>query len=171
VRLAGYPHPWFVSGGWAIDLYLDEVTRRHEDLEIGVLRHHQAALWSHLRDWELFKCARPGFWDPWEEGEQLELPVHQVLARPPGSGPPAETWEPRPEEIQFFLNEVEDGVWLCRRDARVRRPAGELAIGSASGIPIVAPEIQLLYKAKHHLDKDEHDFRVVVARLSEEQRG
>jgi hypothetical protein len=42
-------------------------------------------------------------------------------------------------------------------------------VRSASGIPIVAPEIQLLYKAKHHLDKDEHDFRLTVARLSGEQ--
>jgi hypothetical protein len=135
------------------------------------LRHDQAALWSHLREWEVFKCARPGFWDPWEEGEQLELPVHQVLARPRGSGPPPETWEPQPEEIQFFLNEVEDGVWLCRRDTRVTRPVDELTVGSASGIPIIAPETQLLYKAKHHLDKDEHDFGVTVARLSWDQRG
>ena len=51
------------------------------------------------------------------------------------------------------------------------RPIGEIELRSASGIPIVAPEIQLLYKAKHHLDKDERDFRATVGRLSDERRS
>ena len=46
----------------------------------------------------------------------------------------------------------------------------ELSIRSASGLPIVVPEIQLLYKAKHHLEKDEHDFRAAVPLLSPQQR-
>jgi hypothetical protein len=131
----------------------------------------KGALWSHLADGELFKLARPGLWDPWEDGKRLALPVHQVLARPPGTGPPPRDWEPRPDEIQVFLNDVEDGVWLCRRDNRVTRPASEVSITSAFGIPVIAPEIQLLYKARHHLDKDEHDFRLTVGRLSPGQRS
>ena len=70
-----------------------------------------------------------------------------------------EPWDPIPGEIEFFLNDVEDGIWLCRRDERVTRPVAELTTRTAAGTPIVVPEIQLLYKAKHHLDKDEHDFR------------
>jgi hypothetical protein len=154
-----------------MDLYVGEVTRAHEDLEIGIFRHDQAALWAHLRQRELFKSARPGLWDPWEEEELLELPVHQVLACPAGSGTPPRGWEPRPDEIQFFLNDVEDDVWLCRRDASVTRPVNEVVIRSRSGIPIIAPEIQLLYKAKHHLGKDEHDFRLGVDRLRPKQRA
>jgi hypothetical protein len=96
--------------------------------------------------------------------------VNQVLARPPGTGPPPRDREPRPDEIQFFLNDVEAGVWFCRRDNRVTRPASEVSISSPSGIAVIAPEIQLLYKARHHLDKDEHDFRLTVGRLSPERR-
>jgi len=33
------------------------------------------------------------------------------------------------------------------------------------------PEIQLLYKAKHHLDKDEHDFRRALGELAPKQRA
>ena len=94
-----------------------------------------------------------------------------MLARPRGSGPPAEPWEPQADELQFFLNEADDGVWVSRRDPRVRRAVSATFYRSAAGIPAVAPEIQLLYKAKHHLDKDEHDFRLTAGRLSAEQRA
>jgi hypothetical protein len=158
-----------VCGGWAIDLFLDRVTRDHEDVEIGIFRHHQDALRTHFAGWGQFKSISS--WLAWEEGETLELPIHQVLFRPPGSGPPPEPWEPVPEERQFFLNDVADGLWICRRDPAVTRPVDELVLRSASGIPIVAPEIQLLYKAKHHVDKDEHDFRQTRDRLTERQRA
>ena len=36
--MAGFPHPWFVSGGWAIDLFVGRVTREHGDREMGIFR-------------------------------------------------------------------------------------------------------------------------------------
>jgi hypothetical protein len=102
---------------------------------------------------------------PWEPGELLELPIHQILFRPPGAGPPPDPWEPVYQERQFFLNDVEGGIWICRRDRRITRHVREVAFRSASGIPTVAPEIQLLYKARHMGEKDEHDFRLVSSAL------
>jgi hypothetical protein len=159
-----------VCGGWAIDLFVGEVTREHEDVEIGVVRDDQEAVRSLFAGWGLYKAVS-GHWVPWEEGERLELPIHQVLARPPGSDPPGEQWEPRSWELEFFLNEVHDGVWRSRRDPRVMRPLEDVFLRSASGIPIVAPEVQLLYKAKHRRDKDEHDFRTARPLLSARQRA
>ena len=60
--MAGYPHPWFVSGGWAIDLFVERVTREHEDLEVGVLRRDQEALRAYLAGWQMSKV------DPWPRG-------------------------------------------------------------------------------------------------------
>jgi hypothetical protein len=128
-------------------------------------------LQAHLADWELLKCERLGWLDPWNPDDWLELPIHQVFARPPGSPPLQQPWEPGGDELQFFLNDAADGVWVCRRDPSVTRPVGEIELRSKSGLPVVAPEIQLLYKAKHHLDKDEHDFAVTVPRLDHEQRS
>jgi hypothetical protein len=90
--MSGFPHPWFVSGGWAIDLFRGQVTRGHEDLEVGILRADQGALYRHLADWQVFK-ALDGAWVPLEAGESVELPLHQVLARPPTvePGDPAES--------------------------------------------------------------------------------
>ena len=46
--LAGLDVPWCVVGGWAIDLFLGRVTRKHEDLEIAVPRMFFPAIRSHL---------------------------------------------------------------------------------------------------------------------------
>lgn len=143
------------------------MTREHEDLEIGVFRHHQSALHSLYTDWDAYKSI--GGWNRWEAEEHLDLPIHQVLFRPPGSGYP-EPWEPNYEERQFFLNEADDGIWISRRDPRIRLHVRQLAERSPDGVPIVIPEVQLLYKARHAAGKDEHDFVLAITRLSEGRR-
>ena len=91
--------------------------------------------------------------------------------RPTARDPIDEQWEPEPGEIEFFLNEVDGGHWVCRRDARVTRRVGEITTRTASGVAIVVPEIQFLYKAKYHRDKDEHDFREALGALTPAQRA
>jgi hypothetical protein len=141
-------------------------------VEICVFRHHQDALQRQFADRAQFKCVTRGFWDPWEDDQFLELPIHQILIRPPGAGPPLlDAWNPAPGELQFFLNEVEGGIWLCRRHEHVTRPVREVALRSELGLPIVAPEIQLLYKAAHDDPKNEHDFQLVAGRLQGKQRS
>jgi hypothetical protein len=157
-----------VCGGWAIDLFVGEVTREHEDLEVGVFRHHQAALHARYEGWDAYKSV--GGWTPWEPDEELELPIHQILFRRPESGFP-EPWEPNYEERQFFLNEAEGGIWISRRDPRIRLHVRELAQRNADGVPVVAPEVQLLYKARHGQKKDEHDFELVEPHLRGARRG
>jgi hypothetical protein len=178
--MEGFPRPWFVSGGWAIDLFVGRVTREHRDREVGVFRQDQQALREHLSGWALFKAItgpNGGGWVPWVEGEWLELPVHQILVRPArvpterGCGAPVTEQDPCPEEFEFFLNEAADGVWRCRRNMEITRPAGEISLTSISGIPIIAPEIQLLYKAKGHRPKDEHDFRQALPLLDASRRA
>jgi hypothetical protein len=171
--MESFPHPWFVSGGWAIDLYIGEVTRHHEDREIGIFREDQQALRAHLSGRDLFKSVSGpdgGEWVAWE-GEWLELPVFQLLARPSGLGPPRAESDRSPEEFEFFLNDAEGGLWRCRRNEVITRPVSEIFLRSPSGIPILAPEIQLLYKAKWHRPKDEHDFQHALAHLDSGQRA
>jgi hypothetical protein len=76
-----------------------------------------------------------------------------------------DAWKPNYEERQFFLNEAEEGIWFSRRDPRVILPVRLLAQRNAVGIPIVAPEVQLLYKARHAAKKDQHDFELVQPHL------
>ncbi|HEU5424539.1 MAG TPA: hypothetical protein VFU72_13420 [Nitrolancea sp.] len=163
--VAGFPAPWYVSGGWAIDLFLGTTTRAHEDLEIGVARADQALLHRQLGDRDLRKIVPRGeTFDllPWSEGEWLELPIHQIIV------PQAPD---HPVEFQFFLNEVWSGEWRFRPDQTIRRPVEECYDVSPFGIPALAPEIQLLYKCRRHGPKDEHDFRVVLPHLDASRRA
>jgi hypothetical protein len=153
--LADFPRPWFISGGWAIDLFLNRVTRDHEDIDVAIFRRDQRDLRTYLADWTLEKVAERRR-EPWRQGEWLNLPVHEIHARRAGE---------TPGEIEFLLNEAADDHWVFRRDTRVQRPISRATMRTASGIPFLAPVIVLLYKAKDPTAKDEADFERVRPHL------
>jgi hypothetical protein len=162
-----FPAPWYVSGGWAIDALAGRATRTHEDVEIGIARQDQGYLHPHLASWQLYKVvhnARRNDADliPWEREERLELPIHQIVAQCPGARPP---------EFEFFLNEVWEDEWQFRKERSIRRPFSTSCRQTAQGIPVLAPELQLLYKATLHRPKDEHDFQTALAYLGPDQRS
>ena len=159
--LAGFDRPWFVAGGWAIDLYLGRVTRLHGDVDVGLLRVDQDALRLYLSGWE-FKKVEAGHHEAWEEGEWLEAPVHELHAR-------GEDGDPR--QIEFLLNESSGDVWVFRRNHAITRPLREVRLLTPSGTPFLAPEMVLLYKAKNTTATDELDFRNVRASLGEKARN
>jgi Aminoglycoside-2''-adenylyltransferase len=78
--MAGYRRPWWVAGGWALDLVLGHKTRPHADLEISVLAGDQQALFDHLGGWDL-RLAAPGRSLPRWDGSRIQSPFHQVWAR------------------------------------------------------------------------------------------
>jgi hypothetical protein len=162
--MSGFCAPWFISGGWAIDVFLGEVTRLHCDIEIGIYRCDQEALQRYLSDWTLQKAIdspEGGRWVAWEAGEELQLPIHQLKAtRREGEG----------FEFDVFLNQRSATHWISRRHAGVRQPISQAVLISSGGIPVLAPEIQLLFKAKYFRDKDQRDFELAAGRLSETQR-
>jgi hypothetical protein len=162
--MRGFPAPWFVSGGWAIDLFLGEVTRAHSDIEIGIFRRDQQALRRQLPDWKFEKAVDSGDggeWVPWEMNEELRLPVHQVKATRRNGGF---------SEIEFFLNERSDTHWISRRHAGLARAVSEAIFISALKVPALVPEIQLLFKAKYDRPKDRADLDMALRRLNSTQR-
>lgn len=159
--MRGFGRDWFIAGGWAVDLYLGEVTRAHEDVEVAVFRQDQSALWGHFGGWSWRKAVGQGVLSEWPRGEVLELPVHEVYAF-------KESAEPR--EIEFLLNESDERGWVFRRDARIARALDRCRMISEAGVPFLSPEIVLLYKSKNPRLKDEQDFAAVVARLDGEQK-
>jgi hypothetical protein len=157
--LAGFDRPWWIAGGVGLDLWLGRATRAHGDVDVVVLRRDQIVLRQYLADWDLHYVTAAHTLEPWD-GARLELPVHEIWGRraPPG-----------PWQVEFLLNEAEDDRWLYRRD-----PSVSLALdraGADCGVPVLAPEIVLLYKAKEPRDRDEADFSVVAPELGPEQRS
>ena len=157
--MEGFPRAWFVAGGWAIDLFLGRETRAHEDDEIAILRADQEEIRRHLAGWTFEKVVS-GVREPWREGEELEPPIHEIHARSPGG-----------EILEILLNEAAGDLWRFRRNLDVARPLLELGLRSADGIPFLAPEVVLLYKAKAPRPCDEQDLAAVLPRLDIGRRG
>jgi len=159
--------PWWISGGWAIDLFLGRQTRDHADLDVQFLRHDQQVVRAAFAGWDVQAALpqpRSEDWPfrTWEQGDELDPRIHDIWCRP-GAGEP---WC-----VQLMLADSEDGDWLFRRDPRIRRPVATIGCWSDDGLPYLAPEIQLLYKAKvPSRAKDEADFLQVAPHLAPERR-
>ncbi|HXZ56511.1 MAG TPA: hypothetical protein VEG40_02905 [Gaiellaceae bacterium] len=157
--LSGFARPWWICGGCALDLFLGRDTRRHDDLDVGLLRDDQRALFDYLRGcgWDLHYARPEHTLEPWD-GRHLEAPVHGIWAR--RSDEPNAPWT-----CEFLLNEARDGEWVFRRSDAVRRPLNEIG-EKRDGVPFLRPEIVLLYKAAEPSPKNDTDFAAVQPHLS-----
>lgn len=69
-----------------------------------------------------------------------------------------------------MIADTDDEQWLFRRDPRIRRPLTSIGSQSEDDIPYLAPEIQLLYKARAPRSKDYADFLKALPHLGQESR-
>ena len=69
------------------------------------------------------------------------------------------------------IREPHDGdTWICRRDETIRFPYNDIILRTEDGIPYLAPELVLLFKAKAVRPKDQADFDATVPRMRLHQR-
>ncbi|MBU2666867.1 hypothetical protein KOI35_25475 [Actinoplanes bogorensis] len=157
-RLTGVGVPWYVAGGWAVDLHLGETTREHDDLEIGVPRGRFEPIAGRFPELA-FYVAGDGVVQP---ATPAALDEHyQTWAYDPA----AEAWR-----FDVFREPHDGDTWISRRDASLRRPYGEMVLASPDGIPYLSPDVVLLFKAKHQRPKDEQDYAALSPRLTHGQR-
>jgi hypothetical protein len=169
--MAGYRRPWWVAGGWALDLVLGHKTRPHADLEISVLTGDQQALFDHLRGWDL-RLAAPGQAFPRWDGSRIQSPFHQVWARRgPGKPSTPEEFAADPTMLGFLLEQSRTDRWVYRRHHGVSRPLHQVGVITPGGVPVVAPEIALLFKARAPRFKDQRDFDCVLPHLDRAARS
>jgi hypothetical protein len=151
-RLHDLQVPWYVAGGWSVDLFL----------EVAVPAAHFALLPPLFPELD--------FWVPAGEGVLVPMTA-ETLA---GDSHQTWAWDPAAARWRFdVFREPHDGdVWICRRDEqRIRRPYREIIRRTDDGIPYLAIEAVLLFKAKHTRDKDEADFTAALPLLSRAERG
>jgi aminoglycoside-2''-adenylyltransferase len=160
--LADVKVPWYVAGGWAIDLFLGGQRREHGDLEIAIPSNCFGEIAEALEGLEI--CVITGSNEAMllaDAGDRLAS-THQTWLREPATG----RWR-----IDVFREPSDDDTWIFRRDERIRLPFDQAIERTAEGIPFGRPEIILLYKAKHsHKEKDQGDFAAVLPELGQERR-
>jgi hypothetical protein len=167
--MGGLRAPFYIAGGWAIDLYLGRVTREHHDVDTLIMRRDHLGLHKALKQFSLKKIIpHPDGMPPnrgtiveWPAGERLELPVHQINAYRAGESEPA---------FQVMLAESSDDEWIFRRNPQVRMPISRVGFYPLWGLPYLAPEIVLLFKAKHLEARDRIDFESAIPMLSVDAR-
>ena len=135
--------------------------RDHADIDVLMLRRDQLAVQQALPGWQWQAADPPGSLRPWPPGERLPAGVHDIWCRPG----PGESWR-----IQVMLDESSGRDWVSRRDERIRRPITSIGLVTVRGIPYLAPEIQLFYKAENGRPKDETDFAAALPVLTKPQR-
>ncbi|HEY2080681.1 MAG TPA: hypothetical protein VGH53_30505 [Streptosporangiaceae bacterium] len=158
-HLAGVATPWYVAAGWALDLFRGGQTRKHGDIEIAI----SAASFPTVRN-----CF-PGYvFDAVDSGRIWEDAKPDVLAAT------YQTWLRDPATGNYLLDvfrEPHDGdTWICRRDETIRLRYSDIIHHTRDGIPYLAPELVLLFKAKHARQKDRADFDATVPHMTPAQR-
>jgi hypothetical protein len=152
--------PWWIAGGWALDLHLGRQSRFHADLDVGVLRRDIAHVRERLASWEMFE-AKDGMLTRLDPGEAPRPNVHSLWCRPPG----ATRWT-----LELMLDHSIDDSWVYRREPSVRRAFSTIICVSLSGLPYLAPEVQLLYKSRWLRPRDQSDFEMIASCLDASAR-
>jgi hypothetical protein len=151
-----------VAGGWALDLWLGAQTRAHEDLEIAVPTAFFAEIQARLESLGLRLFA---------------IDDGQVISLGPGESPGRrthQTWVMDPAangwRMDIFREPGDAQTWVYRRTGALNLPRASASGRTAAGVPYLAPQIVLLFKAKAMRDKDQADFAIIAPRLSDEAR-
>ena len=145
--------PYWIAGGWAIDMAVGRQTRGHKDVEIAMARDDQRFLLQlpGLVKIEYIEKSVPHIW----RGERLELPVHEMYCHFDGD-----------HTLEVLLNEFDDTGWIYRRNPAIRLPRGRFP-ASGGALPL---EIALLFKSKHMREVDAQDFAVAAPLLDNAAR-
>ena len=159
-----YAHPWWIAGGWAVDLHVGHQTRDHKDVDVAVLRRDLPELHRVLRDWDLRYAAPTHELLPWD-GSPFDPPTHAVWAR----RCPGDPWL-----CEFLTEETDGDQWRFRRMPEVARPLATMAPPVESVAPVLALEVIMLYKATEERAEDrflgERDLAVSAHRVVPEAR-
>ena len=159
--LGGLSAPWWIAGGCAIDLFVGRQIRPHGDVDLLIRREDQLCIQEHLRDWDLHRATYPGL-RPWRKGEYLAGIYRDIWCRPQSDAP----WC-----LQIMLLDTDGDQWVFKRDPTIRGSLADIGRTTPDGIPYLAPEIQLLYKAKPEtLEKDQLDFDAAAPLLANPAR-
>ena len=158
-KLRQVNRPWYVVGGWALDLWHGTQIRPHEDLEFCILRPDFSTFQTALKDWPLSAATN---------GQIIALedaPVSSIT----------QFWGMDTKQTRWVFDMmIEPGTaehWQYKRDPAFNAPRSAMIRYSNDHIPYLNPAAILLFKAKHQRPKDEADFQYSAPLLTAQDRA
>ena len=159
---ARYDKPWAICGGWALSLWLGRQIRPHGDIDIAVFRRDNDDLYGYLSEEWTLNYIDAGVEYPWT-GELLQLPIHQIRGR---------NQTANLDSLELLMNDASADTWLFRRNQNITYPISNTILYTPDNIPIIAPEVALLFKAKYNDEpKSDQDFQFISPNLNNGQRS
>jgi hypothetical protein len=159
--MEGFEQPWGVAGGWALSLFIGEKLREHADVEIALFRPDQNLLRTFFADWQFHYV-------PHSSGKLVTLGRAEWLAHPNHEMHASKG----AQHLEILLNERNQALWQFRKNPSITLPVEKTFLVTQSGLPVLAPEIVLLFKffTRDPRPKDIADRERVLPRLSPERR-
>jgi hypothetical protein len=147
---------WALCGGWSVDVWLGCLTRDHCDVDLSVFHDDQQAIFDFFTTGWLLNGHDVLDGDgtqPWD-GRRLEFPSHVHAYSDDGL------------HLDIQLNRRAGDDWVFSTKANLTMPVSRCITRSAEGVPILAPEVVLFYKAIGEIrPHDDADFRALAPTL------
>jgi len=185
-HLSGMNVEWYLCGGFAIDAYLGNITRKHKDIDITVSFDNIKDCIQYLKSkgWEVDAPV----------GNQRLVPVEFALQhsklyfdniwcykkgadflkieKTDGPFKYMKFINREQTELDFIevmFNKIENGIFYYQKNHNITLDIHSAFI-KKEDINILAPEIILLYKSRNCENSDyQHDFDMVINNLNKER--
>lgn len=154
--------PWWIAGGWAIDLAAGRISRAHHDIDVMILERDEHALRSDLTGVDFRLIVGPGEREePWPTDRRLVAGPDRVRLISPKL--------PIPTEVICGAAVGRSWVYHRGRPGSTTRPL-DTVTQRRGPIPYLAPEVVLATKLLDNRPKDDADFHTAAPHLTADQR-
>jgi hypothetical protein len=160
--MSNFGPSWALCGGWSVDAWLGRVTRDHCDVDLAVFHDDQHRIFDYFKTGWLLNGHDVHNGDgtqPWD-GRRLEFPSHIHAYSDDGFN------------LDIQLNRRAGAHWVFSTRANLTLPMSRCIRPSPWGLPTLAPEAVLFYKAIGWIrPHDEADFQALAPLLTDAERA
>lgn len=167
---------WHLCGGFAIDAYLGEITRKHKDIDITVSFDgmKECIEYLKLKGWEIDAPIGNQRFVPVEIAlKRLDLYFDNIWCYKKGADflkmEKVHREQTELDFIEVLFNKIENSVFYYQKNHNIMINT-DMAFIKKEEVSILAPEIILLYKSRNYNnDNYKHDFDIVINKIEKER--
>ena len=181
------PFPWAICGGFALELFFGKELRPHGDIDLCVFEKDREQILSYIlqKKWNVYEFRGNGRLRPLSADSTSDAGRNLMCL---GEGCDLVKFYPCEEKplvyyeffhtgikafnyVEFLFNKEADDRFIFDRERNITRERSKTIL-CHDGIPYLAPEIVLLYKAASAENTDyQLDFEQAYPKLNDEQRA